>query len=36
MFDCMKYGMYNDDKPELLVACLIEAVGGIRKAMGHV
>jgi hypothetical protein len=32
----MKYRMHNNDKPERLVACVIEAVGGIRKAMGHV
>jgi len=32
----MKYRIYNNDKPERLVACVIEAVGGIMKAMAHV
>jgi hypothetical protein len=33
--DCMKYRTYDNDKPRRLVACVIEAAGDIRKAMGH-
>ena len=33
--DRMKYRTYDNDKPGRLVACVIEAAGDIRKAMGH-